>query len=92
MSLYNELTKLRIKYAKLLPPDRTAVMDAHMETLRANGALDRILSVGSQIPDFTLRDGFGKIVSSKELLARGPLVIAFFRDSGVLTAWRKSKH
>jgi hypothetical protein len=41
MNLYKALTELRIKYAKLLPADRTAVMDHHIEFLRASGALKR---------------------------------------------------
>lgn len=79
MSLYQQLTTLRIKYAKLLPPHRTAVMDGHMEFLRANGAMDRILKEGDTAPEFTLKDGLGKVVSSKTLLENGPLVINFFR-------------
>lgn len=35
MSLYNELTALRVKYAKLLKPGLAAIMDAHIELLRA---------------------------------------------------------
>ena len=37
------------------------------------------LAVGEQIPDFMLPDAHGRSVSSKELLARGPLVISFYR-------------
>jgi peroxiredoxin len=37
------------------------------------------LIVGEQIPDFTLPDAHGQSVSSKELLAQGPLVISFYR-------------
>jgi peroxiredoxin len=37
------------------------------------------LGVGEVIPDFVLPDAFGKMVSSRELLASGPLVISFYR-------------
>jgi peroxiredoxin len=37
------------------------------------------LVVGEQVPDFTLPDAHGLSVSSKALLARGPLVISFYR-------------
>jgi peroxiredoxin len=37
------------------------------------------LVVGEQVPDFTLPDAYGQSVSSKDLLARGPLVISFYR-------------
>jgi peroxiredoxin len=37
------------------------------------------LVVGDRIPSFTLPDPFGQLVSSDELLDRGPLVISFYR-------------
>jgi peroxiredoxin len=37
------------------------------------------LEVGAQIPSFILPDPFGTLVSSDALLARGPLVISFYR-------------
>jgi peroxiredoxin len=37
------------------------------------------LAVGERIPAFTLPDPFGELVSSDELLERGPLVISFYR-------------
>jgi peroxiredoxin len=81
MNLYKALTELRIKYAKLLPADRTAVMDHHIEFLRASGALDQILKEGEKAPEFELKDGLGRTVSSKALLAKGPLVVSFYRGS-----------
>ena len=79
MNLYKSLSQLRIKYAKLLPADRTAVMDGHMEYLRASGAMESILKEGDTMPEFTLEDGGGKVINSKELLLKGPLVVTFFR-------------
>jgi peroxiredoxin len=80
-SLYSTLGKLRVHYAKLLPAEKTAIMDRHIEFLRASGAIDRILKEGHHAPDFELKDGFGKVVSSKELLARGPLIVSFYRGA-----------
>jgi peroxiredoxin len=37
------------------------------------------LKIGQAAPDFTLPDAFGKQVSLNELLARGPVVISFYR-------------
>jgi peroxiredoxin len=37
------------------------------------------LDVGEHIPSFTLPDSLGELVSSDELLERGPLVISFYR-------------
>jgi len=38
-----------------------------------------VLKVGGRAPDFALPDGDGRIVSSKDLLGRGPLVVTFYR-------------
>jgi peroxiredoxin len=40
---------------------------------------DRALEAGDTAPEFTLRDAEGATVSSRELLARGPLIATFYR-------------
>src|SRR5215510_14246617 len=47
--------------------------------LIASGAAQRALKVGDKAPAFRLPDADGKEVSSAELLARGPLVVTFYR-------------
>ncbi len=47
--------------------------------LIASGAATRALKAGERAPAFTLRDPDGQPVSSADLLARGPLVISFYR-------------
>lgn len=81
MSLYNTLAGLRIKYAKLLKPGLTAIMDNHVEHLRADGTMEGIIKVGEAAPAFELKDGNDKMVSSTEILKRGPLVLSFYRGS-----------
>ena len=47
--------------------------------LVASGAAARVLKAGDKAPDFTLADPDGRPVSSADLLARGPLVVSFYR-------------
>lgn len=47
--------------------------------LKASGLAERAKKVGEQAPIFALKDPEGKVVSSQELLARGPLVVSFYR-------------
>jgi peroxiredoxin len=47
--------------------------------LIASGAAHRALKAGASVPDFKLRDADGAEVSSRDLLARGPLVLSFYR-------------
>jgi peroxiredoxin len=47
--------------------------------LIASGAAARALKAGDRAPAFTLNDPDGQPVSSTELLAKGPLVVSFYR-------------
>ena len=47
--------------------------------LVASGVAARALKAGDKAPDFTLADPDGRPVSSADLLARGPLVVSFYR-------------
>ncbi|MDB5575883.1 MAG: AhpC/TSA family protein [Bradyrhizobium sp.] len=49
-----------------------------IDWLRRSGAGDHALQPGDRAPDFLLPDERGRLVSSRELLAKGPLVVAFF--------------
>jgi hypothetical protein len=49
------------------------------EDLRRSGLAERALKTGERAPAFTLNSQDGKSISSAELLAKGPLVITFFR-------------
>jgi hypothetical protein len=49
------------------------------EDLRRSGLAERALKTGDQAPVFTLNNQDGNSISSAQLLAKGPLVITFFR-------------
>jgi peroxiredoxin len=54
-------------------------MQRATEELIDSGQAQRAKKAGDAAPDFTLLDPDGKPVSSRELLAKGPLVISFYR-------------
>jgi peroxiredoxin len=64
-----------------LKPTRDALGTMHRATteLIASGQAQRALKAGDRMAEFTLRDSDGQPVSSRELLASGPLVISFYR-------------
>lgn len=80
-SLASTLGALRDKYAALLKPNITAVMDGHIEHLRAIGFVKGAKSVGDRMPSFTLKNRGGDTVTSEDLLKRGPLIVSFFRGT-----------
>jgi peroxiredoxin len=54
-------------------------MERAVEDLRKSGIAARVPTVGQRAPDFTLPDANGTPVRLSSLLARGPVVLSFFR-------------
>jgi peroxiredoxin len=63
------------------PPAAVEVLHRATDELIASGAQNRALKAGDIAPEFTLPDPDGNPVSSKVLLARGPLVLTFYRGA-----------
>lgn len=65
--------------AKYVPPEVQSVHAGVVAELERSGMAERALLVGGEVPEFELADGTGKLVSSADLLERGPLVVCFIR-------------
>lgn len=61
------------------PPEIHPIMERATEELIASGQAGRAIKAGDRAPEFRLRDQDGNEVSSAELLAKGPLVVTFYR-------------
>ena len=81
MSLEDRLRGIREASAKRIPPERAAIMHRATEELRVSGIMDRAIKVGDQLPSFALPNANGQVVHSTDLLAKGPLVLTFFRGA-----------
>jgi hypothetical protein len=81
MTLADTLQGMREAAAKRLPPDKAAVMHRATEELRASGIMDQVIKPGDKLPGFALPNAYGREVRSADLLAKGPLVLTFFRGS-----------
>ncbi len=79
MSLQDQLDELRAKSKTRIPPEAQAVMQRSIDELRASGILSRVPKVGDRAPDFTLPNAAGQPVSLAGLLAKGPVVVSFYR-------------
>jgi len=79
MSLKDELKSLRARAEAKRPPHIVAAMHRAVDELRASGAPDRVLKTGDTAPDFALPNADEHIVDSTTLLARGPLILTFYR-------------
>jgi peroxiredoxin len=84
MSLQDRLDALKADFegGKFPVKPSAGQLDAmHRATaeLIATGQAQRALKAGDKAPDFVLNDPDGNPVSSRELLAKGPLVVSFYR-------------
>ena len=66
---------------RLAPPAAVKALHRSVDELIASGAQDRALKAGDVAPEFTLPDPDGNPVSSTALLAKGPLVVTFYRGA-----------
>jgi peroxiredoxin len=65
--------------AKYVPADTQATHARTIAELRKKRLAASSLPVGSNVPEFQLRDHTGKSISSSDLLARGRFVLCFIR-------------
>ncbi len=79
MSLTQELAKYRQGARNRIPGDKLAVMDRAGEDLERSGITDKCLKAGDVAPDFVLPNAQSQPVSLAELLAKGPVVLSFYR-------------
>jgi hypothetical protein len=79
MALREKLDSIREMAKTRIPPEARAIMERSVEELRASGAVTRGAKVGQPAADFSLPNAAGQEVSLKSLLARGPVVLSFYR-------------
>lgn len=79
MSLAEQLARFKQNFEANNPPDVNEKMHRATEELRNSGILDRVLKKGDRAPEFSLPDVNGVLMSSADLLRKGPLVVSFFR-------------
>ena len=78
-SLREILAERKAKVAQYVPAAALEVHAGVIAVLKEQGLAAKSLAVGSRMPEFSLPDHNGKLVLSSELLARGRLVVCFFR-------------
>jgi len=79
MSLKAELKALQTRLESGRAADVVATMHRAVEELRASGAADRVLKVGDRAPAFVLLNAAEQLIDSRALLAKGPLIVTFYR-------------
>ncbi|MFI6517815.1 peroxiredoxin-like family protein [Spirillospora sp. NPDC050679] len=81
MSVNAELRAFYESRQKQIPDDVRAVMQRAAREQAESGQAERALTVGDRAPSFTLPAATGQAVVLEELLARGPVVLIFYRGA-----------
>ena len=79
MTLAIDLQTQRESFLSTIPQSTQTLMQEATAALGKSRILEEILTVGDTIPNFSLPNATGEIVNMLELLAQGPVVIAFYR-------------
>ncbi len=79
MNLQEQLDALRAQSKARIPAEAQAIMQRSVDELRASGILSCVPKAGDRAPGFTLPNSDGQPVALTNLLAKGPVVVSFYR-------------
>jgi hypothetical protein len=79
MSLQEKLNEMKKETIATKPPEIIGPLLEETGKLINTGIADKAIQVGEALPEFSLPDVQGNLVSSKVLLEKGPLAVSFYR-------------
>ncbi len=79
MNLQKKLSAYKADFIARVPSETVRIMKRATEELALSGILEKALKKGDPAPEFTLFDQNGKTQTVGQLLAKGPLVVSFYR-------------
>jgi hypothetical protein len=79
MNLQEKLDAYKADFISRVPTETIRTMERATRELELSGILEKVLKKGDQAPTFALSDQNGQEVASGQLLARGPLIVSFYR-------------
>jgi len=80
-SLTSQLEARVARFKEMAPPERIAATEGAIAEIAASGILDRAIKKGDKAPDFTLGNAVGASVNLYEELAKGPVILTWYRGS-----------
>jgi peroxiredoxin len=79
MSLADRLEQAKREWRSRLTPELADALEALVKHLETSQITAASLKADDPMPDFELPNSDGRVISSRELLKRGPLVVSYFR-------------
>ncbi|OYZ23254.1 MAG: hypothetical protein B7Y39_05545 [Bdellovibrio sp. 28-41-41] len=81
VSLNEQLGAMKEASGNMVPADKKEKMMAFAQSLESKHLEKKAPKVGQKLKPFSLTDSVGNVVSLKELIKTGPVMIAFYRGS-----------
>ena len=79
MSLTEQLNDLKQQLGLEIPHEILVEIGQFLQGLAQSGIEKTSCQAGNKVPSFVLPNVAGRMVSSEALLAKGPMVISFYR-------------
>ena len=79
MSLTEQLNDLKQQLGQEIPHEILVEIGQFLQGLAQSGIEKTSCQAGNKVPSFVLPNVAGEMVSSEALLAKGPMVISFYR-------------
>lgn len=77
--LQQSLDRIKERIEGRMPSEFVKIMHESTQKLEDSGIGEKILKQGDKAPNFELLNQNGEIISSEQLLLKGPLVLTFYR-------------
>jgi hypothetical protein len=78
-TLQEQLEAIKASTASRMTPEIIADMKQGYDELAEENVLDKAIKIGDKAPAFILPNSQGDMIRSQDFLAKGPLVIFFYR-------------
>ena len=79
MGLTEELNDLKKQLGRDIPQEILKEIGQFVQGLARSGIEKTSCQAGDKVPTFTLPNVKGQLISSKDFLAKGPMVLCFYR-------------
>lgn len=79
MTLQEKLNSLKVDFEKSAPKEALKIVHRATSDLSNSGIMDGVVKTGDTAPEFELKDNDEKVIRLKDFLAKGPLVLSFYR-------------
>ena len=79
MGLTEELNDLKQQLGREIPREILKEIGQFVQGLARSGIEKTSCQAGEKAPSFALRNVKGQLISSKDILAKGPMVLSFYR-------------